>query len=56
MPRLSCTHTLRFGVPLVLITTQIVGAVPQGARDELTTASAATQRVRASLSRPGHPL
>lgn len=40
MPRLGCARSLWFGVPLVLITTHIVGAVPQGARDELTTALA----------------
>ena len=40
MPTLGCARILWCGVPLVLITTHIVGAAPQGARGEPTTALA----------------
>ncbi len=40
MSTMGCARILWFGVPLVLITTQLVGAAPQDARSERTTALA----------------
>ena len=40
MQMVGCARILWFGVPLVLIAAQIVGAAPQGARVEPTTALA----------------